>query len=57
MPPVSARARCFPSDQNTLTGEWREQVRCCEEQDIALDRDWPWRLPTCSNCRTIFRSN
>ena len=26
-------------DQNTLAGEWREQVRCCEEQDIALDHD------------------
>ena len=26
-------------DQNTLAGQWREQVRCCEEQDIALDRD------------------
>ena len=26
-------------DQNTLAGEWRAQVRCCDEQDITLDRD------------------
>jgi hypothetical protein len=25
-------------DQNTLAGDWRAQVRCCEEQDIALHR-------------------
>ena len=31
-------------DQNTLAGEWREQVRCCEEQDIALDRDIAFAL-------------
>lgn len=26
-------------NQDTLAGEWRAQVRRCEEQDIALDRD------------------
>ena len=31
-------------DQNTLAGEWREQVRCCEEQDIALDRNVAFAL-------------
>jgi hypothetical protein len=31
-------------DQNTLAGEWREQVRCCEEQDITLDRDIAFAL-------------
>ena len=31
-------------DQNTLAGEWRAQVRCCEEQDIALDRDIAFAL-------------
>ena len=42
-------------DQNTPAGEWRAQARCCEEQNIALQLS-PWRLPTYSNCRTIFRS-
>jgi hypothetical protein len=31
-------------DQNTLAGEWREQVRCCEEQDIALHRNIAFAL-------------
>jgi hypothetical protein len=31
-------------DQNTLAGEWREQVRCCEEQDIALNRNIAFAL-------------
>ena len=31
-------------DQNTLAGEWLEQVRRCEEQDIALDRDIAFAL-------------
>jgi hypothetical protein len=31
-------------DQNTLAREWREQVRCCEEQDIALHRNIDFAL-------------
>jgi hypothetical protein len=31
-------------DQNTLAGEWREQVRYCEEQDIALHRNIAFAL-------------
>lgn len=31
-------------DQNTLVGEWREQVRRCEEQDVALNRDIAFAL-------------
>jgi len=31
-------------DQNTLAGEWRAQVRCCEEQDIALHRNIAFAL-------------
>jgi hypothetical protein len=31
-------------DQNTLAGAWREQVRCCEEQDIALHRNIAFAL-------------
>jgi hypothetical protein len=31
-------------DQNMLAGEWREQVRRCEERDIALDRDIAFAL-------------
>ena len=31
-------------DQNTLARELREQVRCCEEQDITLDRDVAFAL-------------
>jgi hypothetical protein len=31
-------------DQNTLAGEWREQVRYCEEQDIAVHRDIAFAL-------------
>jgi hypothetical protein len=31
-------------DQNTLAGEWREQVRCCEAQDIALHRNIAFAL-------------
>jgi hypothetical protein len=30
--------------QNTLTAEWRRQVRCCVEQDIALGRDIAFAL-------------
>jgi hypothetical protein len=30
--------------QNTLAGEWRAQVRCCEEQDIAVHRDIAFAL-------------
>jgi len=45
-------------DQNTLAGDWRAQVRYCRENGIALHRDIAFapQLPTCSNCRTIFRS-
>ena len=31
-------------DQNTLAGEWRAQVRCCEERDIAVHRDIAFAL-------------
>ena len=31
-------------NQGTLAGEWREQVRCCEEQGIALYRDIAFAL-------------
>ena len=31
-------------DQNTLAGEWRAQVRRCEEQDIAVHRDIAFAL-------------
>jgi hypothetical protein len=31
-------------DQNTLAGEWRAQVRCCEEQDIPVHRDIAFAL-------------
>ena len=31
-------------DQNAVAGEWRAQVRCCEEQDIALHRDIAFAL-------------
>jgi hypothetical protein len=31
-------------DQSTLAGEWRAQVRCCEERHIALHRDIAFAL-------------
>jgi hypothetical protein len=31
-------------DQNALTGEWRAQMRCCEERDIALHRNITFAL-------------
>jgi hypothetical protein len=31
-------------NQDTLAGEWREQVRRCEEQNIALDCDIAFAL-------------
>ena len=31
-------------DQNTAAGEWRAQVRCCEEQNIALHRNIAFAL-------------
>jgi hypothetical protein len=31
-------------DQNTPTGEWRRQVRCCEDQNVALHRDISFAL-------------
>jgi hypothetical protein len=31
-------------DQNALAGEWRAQVRCCEERDIAVHRDIAFAL-------------
>jgi len=31
-------------DQNTLAGDWRAQVRCCEEQNIALHREIAFAL-------------
>ena len=31
-------------NQNIPTGEWRRQVRCCEEQNVALHRDITFAL-------------
>jgi hypothetical protein len=31
-------------DQSTLAGEWRAQVRFCEERDVALHRDIAFAL-------------
>ena len=45
-------------DQNAVAGEWRAQMRCCEERAslfIAVLLS-PWRLQNYSNCRTPFRS-
>jgi hypothetical protein len=44
-------------DQNTLAGEWRAQVRCCEEQDIPVHRDIAFALAVANllELPTIFR--